>query len=78
MSLQATTTTSQHHHNFYPLKTLETEDSTIIDSNDYVNGSDNDANDEGRRINEHEKYYFMREAKHTCVAHSFEYLFLAL
>ena len=57
-------------------KTLEAENIIIIDNKIHDYGINNDANDEGRRINEHEKDYFMREAKYAGVTRSFKHLLI--
>ena len=40
--------------------------------------SNNNANDEDRRINEHKKDHFMREVKHENVTRSFKYFFVLI
>ena len=39
---------------------LETEYIIIIDNNMHDDGSNNNTNNEGKCVNEHKKYYFMR------------------
>ena len=57
---------------------LETEDSVIIDNNIHDYSSNNNANNEGRNMNEYKKGYFVREIKCACMVLSFKYLLLTL
>ena len=76
MSLQIIATTTQCYHHFYPQKILETKDNIIINNNTHDHSRNDDADNEGRSINEHKKYYFMHDVNHTGMTYSFKYFLL--